>query len=140
MPGAADRRREALTWLAKADEDLLVATHSLGLGARCPTAVVCYHAQQCVEKSIKAFLVDQGTPFPYVHDIGLLHGLVALSDRFSLSSHDERELTLSATAMRYPGGGTPSLAEAEAAVETARRVRADLAQRLVPPPATGQTT
>ena len=39
-------------WLAKAENDLLNAAHTLTLGAACPTDTVCFHAQQCVEKHI----------------------------------------------------------------------------------------
>jgi HEPN domain-containing protein len=41
-------------WLAKADNDLKNAVHALSMSADCPTDTVCFHAQQCVEKHIKA--------------------------------------------------------------------------------------
>ncbi|MBW8876798.1 MAG: HEPN domain-containing protein [Acidobacteria bacterium] len=44
-------------WLFKADNDLANAAHTLKLGASCPTDTVCFHAQQCVEKYLKAVLV-----------------------------------------------------------------------------------
>ena len=44
-------------WVAKAENDLKNATHSLKLGEDCPTDTVCFHAQQCVEKYLKAMLV-----------------------------------------------------------------------------------
>jgi len=59
-------------WLVKADNDLLNATHTLTLGANCPTDTVCFHAQQCVEKHIKALLVFRATPFPKTHDVAVL--------------------------------------------------------------------
>ncbi len=31
-------------WLAKADNDLLTAAHTLTLGRDCPTDTVCFHA------------------------------------------------------------------------------------------------
>jgi hypothetical protein len=33
-------------WLAKADNDLTTAAHTLTLGASSPTDTVCFHAQQ----------------------------------------------------------------------------------------------
>jgi len=39
--------------VVKAGNDLKNATHTLTLGAECPTDTVCFHAQQCIEKSIK---------------------------------------------------------------------------------------
>ena len=32
-------------WLAKADNDLKTAAHTLTLGADCPTDAVCFHVQ-----------------------------------------------------------------------------------------------
>ncbi len=59
-------------WLLKADNDLLTATHTLTLGVKCPTDTVCFHAQQCVEKHIKALLVFRATSFPKKHNIAVL--------------------------------------------------------------------
>jgi HEPN domain-containing protein len=56
-------------WLAKAENDLTNAAHTLKLGASCPTDTVCFHAQQCVEKYLKALLVVEGIDFPKTHDL-----------------------------------------------------------------------
>src|SRR6266478_6775118 len=63
-------------WLVKAENDLLNATHTLTLGANCPTDTVCFHAQQCVEKYIKALLVFRAISFPKTHDIDKLRSLL----------------------------------------------------------------
>jgi HEPN domain-containing protein len=47
----------AREWTAKADNDLKTAAHTLKLGDKCPTDTVCFHAQQCVEKYLKASLL-----------------------------------------------------------------------------------
>ena len=44
----------AREWIGKADNDLKTAAQTLKLGADCPTDTVCFHAQQCVEKCLKA--------------------------------------------------------------------------------------
>jgi HEPN domain-containing protein len=59
-------------WLAKSENDLLTATHTLKLGRRCPTDTVCFHAQQCAEKCLKALLVLRGIDFPKTHDLEAL--------------------------------------------------------------------
>ena len=59
-------------WLSKADNDLKNAVHTLTMGKECPTDTVCFHAQQCVEKYIKALLVFRATPFPKTHNIRVL--------------------------------------------------------------------
>jgi HEPN domain-containing protein len=54
----------AREWTTKAENDLKTAAHTLKLGSKCPTDTVCFHAQQCVEKYLKAFLVVMGIEFP----------------------------------------------------------------------------
>ena len=53
---------------SQAAEDLRYAKY--GLEATPPFLKgACYNSQQCAEKAIKAFLVFQGTPFKYIHDL-----------------------------------------------------------------------
>jgi hypothetical protein len=47
----------AREWIIKAENDLKTAAHTLKMVRGCPTDIVCFHAQQCVEKYLKAFLV-----------------------------------------------------------------------------------
>ncbi len=44
-------------WVIKAENDLKTAVHTLEMEDDCPTDTVCFHAQRCVEKYLKAFLV-----------------------------------------------------------------------------------
>ena len=62
-------RQVAGEWVAKAEEDLKVAVHTLKLGPECPTSLVGFHAQQCVEKYLKAWLALKGEPFAKSHEI-----------------------------------------------------------------------
>jgi len=110
--------------MAKADNDLKNAAHTLKMGDRCPTDTVCFHAQQCVEKYLKAFLVILKIEFPRTHDIETLVSLTPKSIRLSLPVDEQRRLTEYATAMRYPGPYEPiSLSEAKQAVKFARQVK-----------------
>ena len=114
----------AREWIAKADNDLKTAAHTLKLGDKCPTDTVCFHAQQCVEKYLKAFLVVLEIEFPRTHDIEILVSLIPKSTRLSLAVEEQRRLTEYATAMRYPGPYEPILlSEAKQAVKLARQVR-----------------
>jgi len=63
-------------WIVKADNDLKTASHTLKMPKGCPTDTVCFHAQQCVEKYLKAFLVWKGIDFPKTHDIEHLVSLL----------------------------------------------------------------
>ena len=62
-------------WLSKADEDFRVAERELN--AEPPVfSAVCFHAQQAVEKAMKALLVDFGAAFPRTHDLKFLLDLI----------------------------------------------------------------
>jgi len=111
-------------WVQKAENDLRNAVHTLKLGERCPADTVCFHAQQCVEKYLKAVLVFRGTETPRTHDIGALIGLLPRNLRPDISVKEQERLTAYATTMRYPGEYEAlSLQQARKAVAVARRVR-----------------
>jgi HEPN domain-containing protein len=119
-------------WVIKAENDLKNAAHSLKLGEECPTDTVCFHAQQCVEKYLKALLVWKQTPFAKTHDIGVIAALVPAELRPDLTPEEARRLTKYGTITRYPGDDEPiSLTEARRAVRLARRVRTAV-RRLLP--------
>jgi HEPN domain-containing protein len=96
-----------------------------------PTDTVCYHAQQCVEKYIKALLVFRATPFPKTHNIRVLSALLPPKFRPKLDSDAQDRLTRYATVLRYPGAGPDvPLPEARNAVVIARRVRKEVRRHL----------
>jgi HEPN domain-containing protein len=117
-------------WLAKADNDLTTAAHTLKLRANCPTDTVCFHAQQCVEKYLKAILVLEGIDFPKTHDIEALIMRIPLRLRPEISPQEQAELTEYATGARYPGWEDIPLATARRAVAVARRVRREVRRGL----------
>jgi HEPN domain-containing protein len=126
-------------WLHKADNDLLTATHMLTLGVDCPTDTVCFHAQQCIEKYIKALLVFRATAFPKTHDLAVLRGLLPPRLRPALARKDQKRLTEYATTRRYPSPEPDvSLAQARKEVAIARRVRREV-RRLLPKAALRRT-
>lgn len=98
---------EASLWLAKADDDIRVA--SMTLAADPPMLdPAAFHCQQAVEKIIKALLIAAAVAAPRSHDIELLAGKAApfypaLEQRMLSFAH----LTEWLTASRYPdlGGG-----------------------------------
>ena len=65
----------ALLLLEKADEDLLTI-QELIKDSRSPQAVIGSHAQQAVEKSLKAVLTNRAIRFPWTHDLGVLIDLL----------------------------------------------------------------
>ena len=123
MPGAENVGLVVVEWVAKAEDDLKTAAHTLKLGRACPTGTVCFHAQQCAEKYLKAYLVSRALPFPKTHEIEALVSLVPDSVRPPLSVEEQALLTEYAVGPRYPGWRDTPLPEARRAVALARRVR-----------------
>lgn len=82
------------------------------------------HAQQCVEKYLKALLVLHGIEFERVHQIGALISRLPARLRPDLTQEEQERLTDYAVSTRYPGDYERiPLAEARQAVQIARRVR-----------------
>ncbi len=120
-------------WVQKAENDLKTAVVTLGLGAACPTDTVCFHAQQCVEKYLKALLTAQGIDFARSHHISALCNLLPGTLRPDLTPEEQILLTDYAVSTRYPGDDEPiPLGEARRAVRIARRVRQHVRQLLPP--------
>src|SRR3990172_6767595 len=114
-------------WTAKAENDLKTATHTLILGEECPTDTVCFHAQQCIEKSVKAFFGWRNIDFQKTHDLGRLISLMPKNVRPKLSVPEQRRFTTYATEERYPGYFEEiPLTEARRAVALAPRVRQEI--------------
>jgi HEPN domain-containing protein len=111
-------------WIQKAENDLAAATIMLRAGREAPTDTVCFHAQQCVEKCLKALLVWRGLEPPRTHDLRLLVALLPPSVRPVFTLEEQRNLTRYATVTRYPGDYEAiTLTQARRAVTLARRVR-----------------
>ncbi|MDD5308916.1 MAG: HEPN domain-containing protein [Deltaproteobacteria bacterium] len=96
-----------------------------------PDGYVCFHAQQCVEKCLKACLAHEGIHFPKHHDIGELFTLLPPGIAIELSPDEQERLTDYATVTRYPGDYDEiPLGEAQDAVFAARCVRDAVARWL----------
>jgi len=112
-------------WLMKADNDLKVANNEINMDEPV-TDVICFHAQQCVEKYLKAYLVFNDIEFRKTHNIAELIELCKEKDpEFSeLYRLRIQELTAYATELRYPEYFyIPSLEEAKEAINMAERVK-----------------
>lgn len=95
--------RKAVQWLEYADEDIRLARHALTLSSGVPYRLVAYHAQQCAEKSLKAYLVCHHIDFPYTHNISRLLELCGDLTPWGDSLLDAEELSVYAVTTRYPG-------------------------------------
>ena len=118
-------------WVEKAEEDLKVTTITLRARKEAPLGAVCFHAQQCIEKYLKALLVARRVDFPKTHDIGELLVAIGRPIGITLPMEEQRRLTAYATVTRYPGSSRPiTLPEARKAVALARKVRRAVRMRL----------
>ena len=113
----------ARQWLAKAQNDLLNADNNLN-AEQVPLDTVCFHCQQAVEKMLKAFLVGNGHPHPFTHDLLLLlqHLLPIHANAEQL--RDALSLLMPyAVEIRYPGDEfTPTQEDAREARQAAEEV------------------
>lgn len=120
-PAFAPKPRD---WVQRAENDLRNAEHTLTLVEDCPFDTVCYHAQQCAEKYLKALLLDRGVRFPRTHDLIELLGMLPATDRVLFDPAAMRTLNPYVVEGRYPETEDPlDRAEAETAVTLARGVR-----------------
>lgn len=100
--------------LALAREDL-AAAEALDRAERVSDAPVGFHAQQAVEKALKAAIASRDQDFPFTHDLGLLMQLcqdAGLELPADLGNADR--LTPYATAVRYGLGDPAAVATADA--------------------------
>ena len=119
-------------WLCKAEKDLALAKHSLELGYY---DFASFHAQQCAEKALKAFLVARGRPIKRTHDIGELIILCSDvdSDFTRLFNEDVDLLTAYAVEARYPTLHEPDKEEAENAIKLAELTLEFVKRKLTSP-------
>ncbi len=68
---------------------------------------LCFHAQQAVEKSLKAVLISLRIPFPKTHSIRMLLDLFPESILVHEGIEDVAILTDYAVLARYPGNTEP---------------------------------
>jgi HEPN domain-containing protein len=120
-----DKEEWMMEWFRKGDRDLRAAKIILYSEDPLPD-MVCFHAQQCVEKYLKGFLSFHGIEFPKTHD--LLELLVEYCGQTDSSfvkweKHCER-LTEYAIEARYPDSSYEySTEEAKEAFLLATRLR-----------------
>ena len=110
-------------WLKKADSDLAVATLTLNTKSD-DYFIAAFHAQQAVEKYLKAFLVWRQVPFPKTHEIKKLLSLFPTEDAELVKGLSEADwLTPFGIEFRYPSEEVADLETAKKAVEQAKKVQ-----------------
>jgi HEPN domain-containing protein len=103
---------EVKVWLNYAETDLRAAQALFDSDEFFPRQI-CFFAQQCAEKSIKAILVFEEVAFPKSHDLDRLRDLIPDGWKLKVTFPDLAELTIWAVESHYPGS-TPDVVESEA--------------------------
>lgn len=128
------KRELVSAWIAKAEEDLGVAEHLVRENTPY-RATAAFHAQQAVEKLLKAILVKHQSEFPKTHDLGeLVERVVRVNPSLAEPLRRASALNPYSVQARYPSDA-PEVTEEEAndALALARRVRNAVMTSLSPP-------
>ena len=113
-------------WIDKAEGDFATAKREMHSEPGPNYDAVCFHAQQCVEKLMKAALIQKGAPAPHTHDLVYLNTLLmAVYPFWTAPVGDLRLLSQSGVTFRYPGESADS-ADAADALAIATRLRPHL--------------
>lgn len=118
-------RKESEEWIKIALEELQSAEY---LFERSLFRMVCYHAQQAVEKVLKAILIEHEIDFPRTHNIlDLRNAVKGLGYKIDLSDEDAIFLN-SIYRARYPldigllPSGEPTEKDAQRALKMAKAI------------------
>ncbi|PYJ49808.1 MAG: DNA-binding protein [Verrucomicrobia bacterium] len=99
-------------------------------GPPCELKAVCFHAQQCAEKYLKALLTERNVRFPKMRHLPtLLDLLVPVCLDAEACREDLSSLAPFAVDLRYPGGKV-NLQTADVAWRTCGRIRSFIRPQL----------
>lgn len=110
-------------WIEKAEGDWEMAQLAYRARKRLNYDAACFHAQQCVEKYLKAELNEVGLMFSKTHDLEeLLMQATAVEPGWTVLQPAALFLTEFAVLYRYPGR-IATKAQAQRAIKECRKVR-----------------
>ncbi len=93
-----------LEWIAKAEGDYVTMQRESQVKDNPNYDGVCFHAQQCAEKYIKAFLQENGFPVPKIHELPiLLENILPSKPEWQKLVPCLSMLSYYAVLFRYPG-------------------------------------
>ena len=115
-----------IEWIQKAEEDFYVASAAFRARKHPLHNAVCFHAQQCIEKYLKAVMVQHGIAFDRTHDLQvLLNGTLAVCPLWESWRPALKTLSEYAVSFRYPGESAGK-AEAREAMQIMRQFRREI--------------
>ena len=117
-------------WVSKAEGDYLTAGRELRARKSPNYDAVCFHAQQCAEKYLKAVLQENKKRIPKIHFLLEILALILKFDgSYEFLKSDLEVLEDYAVRFRYPGD-LAEKSEAQAAYAAAGTVRKFVRQKL----------
>lgn len=110
-------------WVEKAEGDWATLTREFRARKNPNYDAVCFHAQQCAEKYLKARLQEAGISFSKTHDLEkLLNDLLPVEPNWNVFRNEAIALTSFAVEFRYPGMKAVK-SDAKEAVKHCRLIR-----------------
>lgn len=110
-------------WVGKSELDLATAGRELHAPDPKNFDAVCFHAQQSVEKLMKAFLIHSNVMPPRTHDLQRLSEMLGeVHEGWNWPIEELRFLSRAAVDYRYPGESADTWEAAEA-FQIAQRLR-----------------
>jgi len=117
-------------WVRKAENDFKVASQLLRRRKEVVPDAACFFCQQCVEKYMKARLVESGIQFPRTHDLLQLLNLCAqVEPLWSAYAKVADAMTDYAVDFRYPGHSA-TLREAKKTLKHCHSLRTEARRSL----------
>ena len=107
-------------WVTKAEGDYATVERESRVRKAPNYDGICFHAQQCAEKYLKARLAEAGIEFTKVHDlVALLEQILGVQPYWEAYRTDLAFLSDFAVSFRYPGES----ADRESSMDARRRCR-----------------
>jgi HEPN domain-containing protein len=117
-------------WVEKAEGDFATAGREIRARKTPNFDAVCFHAQQCVEKYLKAILQELNLPFGKTHHLtALLDILVSVVPSWELLRPQLQSLNACSVSIRYPGESADKTA-AKDALSLSTTIRAEARKTL----------
>ena len=137
-PDALEKENDVMNpltveWIQKAEGDHTIM-HQNYRSSNPVHDAICFHAQQCIEKYLKAWLQEANIPFTRTHDLERLLNLITptLPD-WKIWQANFSTISEHAVDFRYPGKAVTDV-DAQHPVETCVRVRQAVRKKLGLPP------
>lgn len=121
---------EVSEWVSKAEGDYFSALREYRARENVNMDSACFHAQQCIEKYLKAVLASRHIAFGKTHDLlPLLSACLPKSPFWETWTEDVEWLSQYAVLFRYPGESA-TREDARKAVSLMRKLRPQLREAL----------